>query len=136
MVSAWNVGELDNMALPPCHILFQFYVADGKLSCQLYQRSADIFLGVPFNIASYSFLLMMMAQVTGLEAGEFIHTLGDAHIYLNHEEQVRLQLTRDPRTLPTVKLNPEIRSIFDFRFEDFILENYDPHPHIKGAISV
>lgn len=136
VVSAWNVGELDNMALPPCHILFQFYVADGKLSCQLYQRSADIFLGVPFNIASYSFLLMMMAQVTGLEAGEFIHTLGDAHIYLNHEEQVRLQLTRDPRTLPTVKLNPEIRSIFDFRFEDFILENYDPHPHIKGAISV
>ena len=136
VVSAWNVGELDNMALPPCHILFQFYVADGKLSCQLYQRSADIFLGVPFNIASYSFLLMMMAQVTGLEAGEFIHTLGDAHIYLNHEEQVRLQLTRDPRTLPTVKLNPEIPSIFDFRFEDFILENYDPHPHIKGAISV
>ena len=136
VVSAWNVGELDNMALPPCHILFQFYVADGKLSCQLYQRSADIFLGVPFNIASYSFLLMMMAQVTGLEAGEFIHTLGDAHIYLNHEEQVRLQLTRDPRSLPTVKLNSEIRSIFDFRFEDFILENYDPHPHIKGAISV
>ena len=136
VVSAWNVGELDNMALPPCHILFQFYVADGKLSCQLYQRSADIFLGVPFNIASYSFLLMMMAQVTGLQAGEFIHTLGDAHIYLNHEEQVRLQLTRDPRTLPTVKLNPEIRSIFDFRFEDFSLENYDPHPHIKGAISV
>jgi thymidylate synthase len=136
VVSAWNVGELDNMALPPCHILFQFYVADGKLSCQLYQRSADIFLGVPFNIASYSFLLRMMAQVTGLEPGEFIHTLGDAHIYLNHEEQVRLQLTRDPRTLPTVKLNPEIPSIFDFRFEDFILENYDPHPHIKGAISV
>jgi len=136
VVSAWNVGELDNMALPPCHILFQFYVADGKLSCQLYQRSADIFLGVPFNIASYSFLLMMMAQHTGLEAGEFIHTLGDAHIYLNHEEQVRLQLTRDPKPLPIVKLNPEIHSVFDFRFEDFILENYDPHPHIKGAISV
>ena len=136
VVSAWNVGELDNMALPPCHILFQFYVADGKLSCQLYQRSADIFLGVPFNIASYAFLLMMMAQHTGLEAGEFIHTLGDAHIYLNHEEQVRLQLSRDPKPLPTVKLNPEIRSVFDFRYEDFALENYDPHPHIKGAISV
>jgi len=136
VVSAWNVGELDHMALPPCHILFQFYIADGKLSCQLYQRSADIFLGVPFNIASYSFLLMMMAQVTGLQAGEFIHTLGDAHIYLNHEEQVRLQLTRDPRALPTVKLNPEINSIFDFRFEDFTVENYNPHPHIKGAISV
>ena len=136
VVSAWNVGELDNMALPPCHILFQFYIADGKLSCQLYQRSADIFLGVPFNIASYSFLLMMMAQVTGLQAGEFIHTLGDAHIYLNHEKQVRLQLTRDPRPLPTVKLNPEIKSIFDFRFEDITVENYDPHPHIKGAISV
>ncbi len=136
VVSAWNVGELDNMALPPCHILFQFYVADGKLSCQLYQRSADIFLGVPFNIASYSFLLMMMAQHTGLEAGEFIHTLGDAHIYLNHEEQVRLQLSRDPKPLPTMKLNPEIHSVFDFRFDDFILENYDPHPHIRGAISV
>ena len=136
VVSAWNVGELDKMALPPCHILFQFYIADGKLSCQLYQRSADIFLGVPFNIASYSFLLMMMAQVTGLQPGEFIHTLGDAHIYLNHEEQVRLQLTRDPRPLPTVKLNPEIKSIFDFRFEDFTVDNYDPHPHIKGAISV
>jgi thymidylate synthase len=136
IVSAWNVGELDNMALPPCHILFQFYIADGKLSCQLYQRSADIFLGVPFNIASYSFLLMMMAQVTGLEAGEFIHTLGDVHIYQNHLEQVNLQLTRDPRPLPTVRLNPEIKSIFDFSFEDFTLENYDPHPHIKGAISV
>jgi len=136
IVSAWNVGELDNMALPPCHILFQFYIADGKLSCQLYQRSADIFLGVPFNIASYSFLLMMMAQVTGLKPGEFIHTLGDAHIYLNHEEQVRLQLTRDPRPLPTVKLNPEVSSVFDFRFEDFSIENYKPHPHIKGAISV
>ena len=136
IVSAWNVGELDNMALPPCHILFQFYIADGKLSCQLYQRSADIFLGVPFNIASYSFLLMMMAQVTGLEAGEFIHTLGDAHIYQNHLEQVNLQLARDPRPLPTVKLNPEIHSIFDFSFEDFTLENYDPLPNIKGAISV
>ena len=136
IVSAWNVGDLENMALPPCHILFQFYIADGKLSCQLYQRSADIFLGVPFNIASYSFLLLMMAQVTGLKPGEFIHTLGDAHIYLNHEEQVRLQLTRDPRPLPTVKLKPGISSLFDFRFEDFSLENYDAHPHIKGAISV
>lgn len=136
IVSAWNVGELDNMALPPCHILFQFYVAEGKLSCQLYQRSADIFLGVPFNIASYSFLLMMMAQATNLEPGEFIHTLGDAHIYLNHLEQAKLQLTRDPRPLPTVKLNPEIKTVFDFRFEDFTIENYDPHPHIKGTISV
>jgi len=136
VVSAWNVGELDHMALPPCHILFQFYVADGKLSCQLYQRSADIFLGVPFNIASYAFLLMMMAQVTGLEAGEFIHTLGDAHIYQNHLEQVKLQLTRDPRPLPTARLNPEIKSLSEFSFEDFILENYDPHAHIKGAISV
>lgn len=136
IVSAWNVGELENMALPPCHILFQFYVADGKLSCQLYQRSADIFLGVPFNIASYSFLLMMMAQVTGLKPGEFIHTLGDAHIYLNHVEQVKLQLSRDPRPLPQVKLNQTIQSVFDFSFEDFSIENYDPHPHIKGAISV
>jgi thymidylate synthase len=136
VVSAWNVGELDKMALPPCHILFQFYIADGRLSCQLYQRSADIFLGVPFNIASYSFLLMMMAQVTGLKAGEFIHTLGDAHIYQNHLEQVKLQLGRDPRPLPRVRLNPEIRSIFDFKYEDFTIENYDPHPHIKGAISV
>ncbi len=136
IVSAWNVGELNHMALPPCHILFQFYVADGKLSCQLYQRSADIFLGVPFNIASYSFLLMMMAQVCGLKPGEFIHTLGDAHIYLNHVEQVKLQLTRDPRPLPNVKLNQEIDSVFDFGFEDFTVENYDPHPHIKGAISI
>jgi thymidylate synthase len=136
VVSAWNVGELEKMALPPCHILFQFYIADGKLSCQLYQRSADIFLGVPFNIASYSFLLMMMSQVTGLEAGEFIHTLGDAHIYLNHLDQVKLQLKREPRPLPTVRLNPAITSIFDFRYEDFEVENYDPHPHIKGAISV
>jgi thymidylate synthase len=136
IVSAWNVGELDKMALPPCRILFQFYIADGKLSCQLYQRSADIFLGVPFNIASYSFLLMMMAQVTGLKAGEFIHTLGDAHIYQNHEEQVKLQLCREPRPLPRVSLNPGIRSLFDFRFEDFTVEDYNPHPHIKGAISV
>lgn len=136
VVSAWNVGELEHMALPPCHILFQFYVADGKLSCQLYQRSADIFLGVPFNIASYSFLLLMMAQVTGLKPGEFIHTLGDAHIYLNHIDQVKLQLTRDPRPLPRVTLNRDIRSVFDFSFEDFAVENYDPHPHIKGAISV
>jgi thymidylate synthase len=136
IVSAWNVGELEKMALPPCHILFQFYIADGKLSCQLYQRSADIFLGVPFNIASYSLLLMMMAQVTGLQAGEFIHTLGDAHIYLNHLEQVNLQLSRDPRPLPNVRLNPEIRSIFDFRYEDFTVENYVAHPHIRGVISV
>lgn len=136
VISAWNVGELDQMALPPCHILFQFYVADGKLSCQLYQRSADIFLGVPFNIASYSFLLMMMAQVTGLRPGEFIHTLGDAHLYLNHEEQARLQLTRTPRPLPHAKLNPSVESIFDFTFEDFTIEEYHPHPHIKGAISV
>jgi len=136
IVSAWNVGELDRMALPPCHILFQFYVSGGRLSCQLYQRSADLFLGVPFNIASYSFLLMMVAQATGLEPGEFIHTLGDAHIYLNHIEQVKLQLTRDPKPLPTVKLNPEITSVFDFRFEDFTIENYNPRPLIKGAISV
>ena len=136
IVSAWNVGDLDHMALPPCHILFQFYVAEGKLSCQLYQRSADIFLGVPFNIASYSYLLMMMAQVTGLKPGEFIHTLGDAHIYLNHEEQVKLQLSREPRSLPTVKIRSEIHCISDFRFEDFSVENYNPHPHIKGAISV
>jgi len=136
IVSAWNPGELDRMALPPCHILFQFYVADGRLSCQLYQRSADIFLGVPFNIASYAFLLMMVAQVCGLKPGEFIHTLGDAHIYLNHMDQVRLQLEREPRALPTVKLNPDIKDIFNFRFEDFTIENYNPHPHIKGAISV
>ena len=136
IVNAWNVGELDQMALPPCHILFQFYVADSKLSCQLYQRSADIFLGVPFNIASYAFLLMMMAQVCGLQPGEFIHTLGDAHIYLNHMEQVKLQLGREPRNLPTVKINPDVKDINAFRFEDFTIENYDPHPHIKGAISV
>ena len=136
IVSAWNVSELENMALPPCHILFQFYVADGRLSCQLYQRSADIFLGVPFNIASYSLLLLMMAQVTGLQPGEFIHTLGDAHIYLNHIEQVKLQLTRKPYPLPVMRLNPEKRSIFDFEYEDFTLEGYQAHPHIKGEISV
>ena len=136
LVSAWNVGELEQMALPPCHILFQFYVADGRLSCQLYQRSADIFLGVPFNIASYALLLQMMAQVTGLQTGEFVHTLGDAHIYLNHLEQVRLQLTREPRPLPTMHINPEVHSIFDFRYEDFTLEGYDPHPHIAGVVAV
>jgi thymidylate synthase len=130
------VGELENMALPPCHILFQFYVADGKLSCQLYQRSADIFLGVPFNIASYALLTMMIAQVTGLKAGDFVHTLGDAHIYNNHMDQVKLQLTRDTRPLPQMKLNPDVKSIFDFNYEDFELINYDPHPTIRGAISV
>jgi len=136
IVSAWNVSEIDNMALPPCHILFQFYVADGKLSCQLYQRSADIFLGVPFNIASYAILLQMMAQATGLQAGEFVHTLGDAHIYNNHIEQVKLQLTRKPKALPQMQINPDIKNIFDFKYEDFSLENYDAHPHIKGDISV
>jgi len=136
IVSAWNVADLENMALPPCHILFQFYVADGKLSLQLYQRSADIFLGVPFNIASYAMLLKMVAQATGLKPFEFIHTLGDAHIYLNHIEQVKLQLTREPRKLPNLKINPDKKNIFDFEFDDFVLENYDPHPHIKGAISV
>jgi len=136
IISAWNVGELDKMALPPCHVFFQFYVSGDRLSCQLYQRSADIFLGVPFNIASYSMLLMMVAQVTGLKPFEFIHTLGDAHIYLNHIEQVKLQLTRDTRPLPQMKLNPEVKDIFKFRFEDFELLNYDPHPHIKGEISV
>lgn len=136
IVSAWNVSDLDKMALPPCHILFQFYVANGKLSCQLYQRSADIFLGVPFNIASYAILLKMMAQVTGLEPGDFVHTLGDAHIYLNHVDQVKLQLTREPRSLPDLHLNPERESIFDFEYDDFELKNYDPHPHIKGKISV
>lgn len=136
IVSAWNVAEIDQMALPPCHALFQFYVADGKLSCQLYQRSADVFLGVPFNIASYALLTMMMAQVTGLTPGDFVHTLGDAHIYLNHTEQVALQLTRTPRPLPTMKLNPEVRSIFDFRYEDFTLEGYDPYPGIKAPIAV
>ena len=136
IVSAWNVGELDQMALPPCHILFQFFVSGETLSCQLYQRSADIFLGVPFNIASYSFLLLMMAQVTGLKPGEFIHTLGDAHIYLNHLEQVEIQLNRDPRSLPSVRLNPEVTDLFAFSFDDFSIEDYHPHPHIRGAISV
>jgi thymidylate synthase len=136
IVSAWNVGDLDNMALPPCHILFQFYVADGKLSCQLYQRSADIFLGVPFNIASYSLLTMMVARVAGLQAGEFIHTLGDAHIYLNHIEQVKLQLTREPRELPVMKINPDRKNIDEFVYEDFHIEDYNPHSHIKGDISV
>ncbi len=136
IVSAWNVGDLKNMALPPCHVLFQFYVNDGKLSCQLYQRSCDIFLGVPFNIASYALLTMMVAQVTGLKPGEFVHTLGDAHIYNNHIEQVKLQLGREPYPLPVMNLNPEVRSIFDFRFDDFRLVDYQSHPHIKGAISV
>ncbi len=136
IVCAWNVGDIDKMALPPCHVLFQFYVANGRLSCQLYQRSCDIFLGVPFNIASYAMLTQMMAQVTGLQPGEFIHTLGDAHIYLNHLDQVKLQLTREPRPLPVLKLNPDVRSIFDFHFEDFSIEGYDSHPHIKGEIAV
>ena len=136
IVSAWNVAEVNKMALPPCHSLFQFYVADGKLSLQLYQRSADIFLGVPFNIASYALLLQMMAQVTGLEAGEFVHTLGDAHIYTNHIEQVKLQLTREPRHLPIMRINPDVKSIFDFQYEDFTLENYTPHPHIAGVVAV
>jgi len=136
IVSAWNVADIENMALPPCHALFQFYVADGKLSCQLYQRSADIFLGVPFNIASYALLTMMMAQVCGLEAGDFIHTLGDAHIYNNHLEQVELQLSREPKKLPQMKINPDVKSLFDFKYEDFSLENYEADPHIKGAISV
>ena len=136
IVSAWNVAEIENMALPPCHAFFQFYVADGKLSCQLYQRSADIFLGVPFNIASYALLTMMVAQVCGLEAGDFVHTFGDAHIYNNHLEQVNLQLSRDPKPLPTMKINPEIKDIFDFKFEDFELVNYEAHPHIKGIVAV
>jgi thymidylate synthase len=136
IVSAWNVGELDKMALPPCHILFQFYVADGKLSCQLYQRSADIFIGVPFNIASYALLTLMVAQVTGLKPGDFVHTLGDAHIYLNHVEQVRLQLTRDPYPLAKMTINPEISDILKFRYVDFTLSDYLSHPHIKGDISV
>ena len=136
IVSAWNVGEIEKMALPPCHTFFQFYVADGKLSCQLYQRSADVFLGVPFNIASYALLTMMMAQVTGLRPGEFVHTFGDVHIYLNHKEQVALQLSREPLPLPTMKLNPEIKNIFDFQYEDFTLEHYNPHPAIKAPVAV
>lgn len=136
IVSAWNVADIPNMALPPCHALFQFYVADGKLSCQLYQRSADLFLGVPFNIASYALLTLMMAQVTGLEPGEFIHTLGDTHIYLNHLEQVETQLARTPRALPTMRINPEVQDIFGFKYEDFTLEGYDPWPGIKAPISV
>jgi len=136
IVSAWNVAEIDRMALPPCHLMFQFYVADGKLSCQLYQRSADIFLGVPFNIASYALLTMMVAQVTGLKPGDFVHTLGDAHLYNNHLEQARLQTTRQPYPLPEMKINPEVDNIFDFRYEDFELVGYTAHPHIKAAISV
>ncbi|MDU1892714.1 MAG: thymidylate synthase [Dysgonomonas sp.] len=136
IVNAWNVADIPNMNLPPCHAFFQFYVADGKLSLQLYQRSADIFLGVPFNIASYALLLKMMAQVTGLQAGDFIHTLGDAHIYTNHLDQVKLQLSRDFRPLPEMKINPDIKSIFDFKYEDFELVGYDPHPHIKGEVAV
>lgn len=136
IVSAWNVGEIEEMALPPCHAFFQFYVADGKLSCQLYQRSADIFLGVPFNIASYALLTMMIAQVCNLKLGEFIHTLGDAHIYSNHFEQTELQLSRGPRPLPKMMINPQVKSIFDFKYEDFKLEDYDPHPHIKGKVAV
>jgi thymidylate synthase len=136
VVTAWNPAEVERMALPPCHCLFQFYVANGRLSCQLYQRSADIFLGVPFNIASYALLTLMMAQVTGLRPGEFIHTLGDAHLYLNHIEQARLQLTRAPRALPVIRLNPQIGEIDAFRFEDFMLEGYEPHPHIKAEVAV
>ena len=136
IVNAWNVAEVEKMALPPCHTMFQFYVADGKLSLQLYQRSADTFLGVPFNIASYALLLQMMAQVTGLEVGEFIHTTGDTHLYLNHLEQAKLQLTREPRPLPVMRINPDVKSIFDFRFEDFELTAYDPWPHIKAEVSV
>jgi thymidylate synthase len=136
IVSSWNVGDLKNMNLPPCHVFFQFYVADGRLSMQMYQRSADIFLGVPFNIASYALLLLMMAQVTGLKAGDLVHTLGDAHIYLNHLEQVKLQLTRTPKTLPQMKINSEVKDVFSFQYEDFQLLNYDPHPHIKGEVAI
>ena len=136
IVNAWNVADLDNMNLPPCHMFFQFYVADGRLSLQMYQRSADTFLGVPFNIASYALLLMMVAQVTGLKAGDFIHTIGDTHLYLNHLEQVDLQLTREPRPLPKMKINPDVKDIFDFKFEDFELVDYDPHPHIAGVVAV
>ncbi len=136
IVSAWNPGDVDKMALPPCHAMFQFYVADGRLSCQLYQRSADIFLGVPFNIASYALLTMMVAQVVGFSPGEFVHTFGDAHLYLNHLEQANLQLTRDPRNLPKVVLNPKVRDLFGFCFDDFELLDYDPHPHIRGEVAV
>ena len=136
IVSAWNVGEIKNMALPPCHAFFQFYVADNKLSCQLYQRSADTFLGVPFNIASYALLTMMVAQVCDLELGDFVHTLGDAHLYLNHLEQAELQLSREPRKLPVLKINPDVKELLDFKYEDFELLNYDPHPHIKGAVAI
>ena len=136
IVSAWNVGEIENMALPPCHAFFQFYVANGKLSCQLYQRSADIFLGVPFNISSYALMTMMIAQVCDLELGDFVHTFGDAHIYSNHFEQANLQLSRETRTLPTMKINPKIKNIFDFKFEDFELTDYNPHPHIKAPVAI
>jgi len=136
IVSAWNVADINQMKLPPCHAFFQFYVADGKLSCQLYQRSADIFLGVPFNIASYALLTMMIAQVCGLKPGDFVHTLGDAHLYTNHIEQAKLQLTRDCRPLPRMRINPDVTSVFDFKFEDFVLEDYDPHPHIKAEVAV
>ncbi|MEE2844239.1 MAG: thymidylate synthase [Planctomycetota bacterium] len=136
IVSAWNVGDVDKMALPPCHLLFQFYVANGKLSCQLYQRSADVFLGVPFNIASYALLTLMVAQVTSLQPGEFVHTLGDAHLYSNHLEQAELQLSREPLDLPTLQINPDVTNIFDFKFEDFTLDDYDPHPHIKASVAV
>ena len=136
IVSAWNPADVDKQALPPCHVLFQFYVVNGKLSCQLYQRSGDVFLGVPFNIASYALLTMMMAQVTGLKPGEFVHTFGDVHLYLNHVEQARLQLSREPRALPKMKLNPDVHSIFDFVYDDFVLEGYDPHPHIKATVAV
>jgi thymidylate synthase len=136
IVSAWNVSDIPNMALPPCHAFFQFYVADGKLSCQLYQRSADVFLGVPFNIASYALLTMMIAQITGLGLGDFVHTLGDAHLYSNHIEQAKLQLSREPKQLPTMKLNPDVNNLFDFTYEDFELVDYDPHPHIKAAVAI
>ncbi|MCB9095008.1 MAG: thymidylate synthase [Halobacteriovoraceae bacterium] len=136
IVNSWNVGEIEKMALPPCHTMFQFYVADNKLSCQLYQRSADIFLGVPFNIASYALLTMMVAQVTGLELGDFVHTFGDAHLYSNHLDQAKLQLSREPKSLPTLKINPDVKNIDDFRFEDFELLDYNPHPHIKAAVAV
>ncbi|MGB5540192.1 MAG: thymidylate synthase [Gammaproteobacteria bacterium] len=136
IVSAWNVGEIERMALPPCHAFFQFYVAGGRLSCQLYQRSADIFLGVPFNVASYALLLQMMAQVTGLEAGDFVHTFGDAHLYLNHLEQADLQLSRAPRPLPVMRINPDVKDLFAFTFDDFELQGYDPHPHIKAPVAV